>query len=234
MPGRMEDTQVEERKKTSIGDKKVPKKPAVVKNVDSKGNAITKKPAGSGKFGKAPAQKGKNGKAKAESKPWEKMYQKSGAKDQKPGVKGQKPADKERKPAAKVQKTGDAAVKNKKPVKEMRDFLYLLPKRTSAKSLFGALSFLDPKDVEIWEDECVIEISAGEGTITFEDIRESLEKEDKEILNDLRMKQVISCDYESTDAELVQKIMDAFLKAFGGKIGSDTEDFTPFLEVKNL
>ena len=58
--------------------------------------------------------------------------------------------------------------------------------------------------------------------------------EDKEILKGLRMKQVLSCDYESTDAELVKKIMEAFLKAFGGKIGSDTEDFTPFLETKEL
>ena len=96
------------------------------------------------------------------------------------------------------------------------------------------LDFLDKKTIEVWEDECVLEITTKDGVITFEDIRESLEKEDEKTLNDLRVKQVISCDYESTDAETVRKVMDAFLKAFGGKIGSDTEDFTPFLTVDKL
>ncbi|MBR6478501.1 MAG: hypothetical protein IKS85_08640, partial [Lachnospiraceae bacterium] len=146
-------------------------------------------------------------KPKTENKPWEKMTKKAET---------------------------TAPKKTAKPVKEMRDFLYLLPKKTSAKSLAGALSFLDQKSLEVWEDECVIEIDAGEGIITFEDIRESLEKEDKAVLNDLRMKQVLSCDYESTDAELVRKIMETFLKTFGGKIASDTEDFTPFLEIGEL
>lgn len=173
-----------------------------VKDVDVRGNAVTKKPANKGKYGKA----------KPEQKPWEKM------------TKGA---------AAKGAATKAAPKKETKPVKEMRDFLYLVPKRTSAKSFAEALKFIDPKSLEVWEDECVIEITA-QGVITFEDIRESLEKEDKEVLNDLRMKQVISCDYESTDAELVQKIMTTFLKEFGGKIASDTEDFTPFLEPKDL
>ena len=122
----------------------------------------------------------------------------------------------------------------KKTVKEPRDFLYLLPKKTTAKSLAKALDFLERKAVEVWEDECILEITTKEGVITFEDIRESLDKEDLKILNDLRTKQVLSCDYESTNSELVQKVMTTFLKEFGGKIGSDTEDFEPFLPVEKL
>jgi hypothetical protein len=122
----------------------------------------------------------------------------------------------------------------KKVVKEPRDFLYLLPKKTTAKSLAKTLDFLDRKAVEVWEDECILEITTKEGVITFEDIRESLDKEDLKILNDLRTKQVLSCDYESTNSELVQKVMTTFLKEFGGKIGSDTENFEPFLPVEKL
>ena len=122
----------------------------------------------------------------------------------------------------------------KKIVKEPRDFLYLLPKKTTAKSLAKALDFLDKKAVEVWDDECILEITTKEGVITFEDIRESLEKNDLKILNDLRTKQVLSCDYESTNSELVQKVMTTFLKEFGGKIGSDTEDFEPFVPVEKL
>ena len=122
----------------------------------------------------------------------------------------------------------------KKVAKGPRDFLYLLPKKTTAKSLAKALDFLDRRAIEVWEDECILEITTKEGVITFEDIRESLNKDDLKILNDLRTKQVLSCDYESTNSELVQKVMATFLKEFGGKIGSDTEDFEPFLSVEKL
>ncbi len=141
--------------------------------------------------------------------------------------------------AGKAVKNEKSAVKDekaavKKTVKEPRDFLYLLPKKTTAKSLAKTLDFLERKAVEVWEDECIIEITTKEGVITFEDIRESLDKEDLKILNDLRTKQVLSCDYESTNSELVQKVMTTFLKEFGGKIGSDTENFEPFLPVEKL
>ena len=134
--------------------------------------------------------------------------------------------------AGKAGATGKAA--EKKVKKELRDFLYLLPKRVTAKSLASVLKFIERRNLEIWEDECVLEIATDDGIITIEDIRESLEKEDKAILNDLRMKQVLSCDYESTNAELVQRIMEAFLKAFGGTIASDTEDFRPFLTIEEI
>ena len=155
---------------------------------------------------------------KGDAKPWEKMY--AGKKKDAPA--GQK---------APVKSEGK---KQGKSAKEFRDFLYLLPKRTTAKSMAKSLTFLERKSVEVWEDECVLEITTAEGVITFEDIRDSLEAEDEKVLSDLRMKQVISCDYDSGDAEMVRRIMEVFLKEFGGKIGSDTEDFTPFLNLEQL
>ena len=158
-------------------------------------------------------------------KPWEQMY--AGKGDAKKNT-GKAPADK--KPAGKKpEKQG-----GRKSTPEFRDFLYLLPKRTSAKQLAGVLTFLPKEAVEVWEDECVLEISEGGSVVTFEDIRDSLEKEDKQVLSDLRMKQVLACDYTAADADLVRRIMDAFVKNFGGKIGSDTEDFTPFLSPEEL
>lgn len=154
------------------------------------------------------SQVGKTG-GKKGAKPWEKMTQ---------------------------GKAQPGAQKNlrKKPVKEFRSFLYLLPGRTSAKDFAGALTFIDKKALEIWEEEIVLEITTPNGAITFEDIRDSLGKEDQKVLNDLRIKQVMACDYESSDAELVKQIMTAFLKALGGRIGSDTEDFQPFLSIEEL
>lgn len=172
-------------------------------------------------------------KKKISSKPWEKMYAgKSAEKAVKaPGAKSGKDAVKQAtaKPAAKSEKKSD-----KKKVSQYMDFLYLVPKKTSAKDFAKVLSFLEKGSLEVWEEECVLEITTANGTITFEDIRDSLEKEDKEVLSGLRMKQVLSCDYELSDASLVKKIMEAFFKAFGGKIGSDTEDFAPFITLEEI
>jgi len=152
-------------------------------------------------------------KSKANAKPWEKMNSnKSGTMTQNTAVKG----------------------KEKKKAPEYRSFLLLLPKKTSAKDLAKTLTFLDKKDVEIWEEECILEITTQKGTITFEDIKDSLEKEDKAVLNDLRMKQVIACDYSSEDAAIVRRIMEILLETFGGKLATDSEDFTPFLTVEEL
>ena len=171
---------------------------------------------------------------KKDAKPWEKMYQgkKNEAGKAGSGKAGANKANTNK--SADAKNAGGKANAGKKAAPEFLDFLYLLPKKTSAKDFAKVLTFLKPEDVEVWEDECVIEITTDNGTITFEDIRESLEREDEKVLSDLRMKQVLSCDYEKTDRELVRKIMRAVVDKFGGKIGSDTEDFTPFVEPEEL
>ena len=130
----------------------------------------------------------------------------------------------------------NAAVKKKaeKAESEFRSLLYLLPGKVSAKELAKDLDFIPAKEIEIWEEEGVLEISTQEGIVTFEDIRESLGKEDEKILSGLGMKQVFACDYESVNAVLVRKILETFLEKHGGRIGSDTEDFTPFLTLEEI
>lgn len=211
----------------NIADMKVKKKVGTAdgKEAPKKANAPDGKTAPKKESASAAVKKpGSTAQKKKTSndKPWEKMYANKTA-NGKAGANGK---------GKSVVKSDTGAAK--KPVKEFRDFLYLLPKKTTAKNMAKELGFLDKKAIEIWEDECVLEITTKDGVITFEDIRDSLEKEDEKVLNDLRVKQVISCDYESTDADTVQKVMNVFLKAFGGKIGSDTEDFTPFLTVDKL
>lgn len=169
-----------------------------------------------------------------DARPWEKM---NGGKDKAAGKTGDKREGKSG-VSGKNEAKGGAVAKapEKKPAKAPRycDFLYLLPKRASAKELGNALSFLKKGSLEIWEEDCILEITTENGTITFEDIRDSLEKEDEKILSGLRMKQVLSCDYVETDRELVRKVMTALMDRFGGRIGSDTEDFAPFMNVEEI
>lgn len=181
-----------------------------------------KKKGDAGKQPKASADKKKSfskGKASrsGERKPWEKMT----ASAKQTGA---------AKSSAAAKKTAPAS----QTAGQFRSFLYLLPQRTSAAELAKTLDFIPKKEVEIWEEECVLEIQSQGGTVTFEDIRDSLEKEDKDVLSELRMKQVIACDYEAADAAMVRKIMESFLKKFGGKIGSDTENFEPFLSLEEI
>ena len=113
-------------------------------------------------------------------------------------------------------------------------FLYLLPEDISAKKLHDALGFLNAKQLEVWTELNLLEVTADEGTITFEDMRESLNEEDVRMLDGLGFKKVYAADYYLGDKSLLHKIMETFISDFGGKIGSDTEDFRPFMEIKEI
>ena len=59
-----------------------------------------------------------------------------------------------------------------KPVKPAKpkegSFLYLLPEEISAKQLHDGLDFLEAKQLEVWTELNLLEVTADEGTITFE------------------------------------------------------------------
>ena len=41
-------------------------------------------------------------------------------------------------------------------------------------------------------------------------------------------------DYYLSDKSVLRKVMETLTSKFGGKIGSDTEDFQPFIKVNEL
>ena len=119
--------------------------------------------------------------------------------------------------------------------KEYRSFLYMLPENITAKELAGKLDFMEKEAVEVWTEVNLLELTLGNGTFTFEDMMEDLSSaEDVELLEKLKVKQVYACDYEASDAENVQKIMKCLIETVGGFMGSDTEDFEPFVKVEEL
>ncbi len=113
-------------------------------------------------------------------------------------------------------------------------FLYLLPENISAKELHGGLDFMDKKQLEVWTELNLLEVTADAGTVTFEDMRDNLSEEDFKTLDSLEIKKVYAVDYYLTDKDILHKIMEALISKFGGKIGSDTEDFQPFINVKEI
>lgn len=111
-------------------------------------------------------------------------------------------------------------------------YLYLLPEDINAMKFHDALDFLGEKQLEVWTEINLFEVTTAEGTITFEDMMDSLTKEDFSTLDKLGMKKVYAVDYSLTDKAPLYKVMETLTGKFGGRLGSDTEDFKPFIDLK--
>lgn len=117
-----------------------------------------------------------------------------------------------------------------------KSFLYLLPEKHTAEELAQVLTDagFDRKKVEIWKEINLLELTPENGSVYVEDFEESLRKEDEDTLSGLGMQQVYSVTYPAEDAKSVKEIMQKWQASFGGKLGSDTEDFAPFLTIEEL
>lgn len=117
-----------------------------------------------------------------------------------------------------------------------KSFLYLLPEKHTAEELAQVLTDagFDKKKVEIWKEINLLELTLENSSVYVEDFEESLRKEDEDTLSGLGMQQVYSVTYPAEDAKSVKEIMQKWQASFGGKLGSDTEDFAPFLTIEEL
>ncbi len=117
-----------------------------------------------------------------------------------------------------------------------KSFLYLLPEKHTAEELAQVLTDagFDRKKVEIWKEINLLELTPENGSVYVEDFEESLRKEDEDTLSGLGMQQVYSVTYPAEEAKSVKEIMQKWTASFGGKLGSDTEDFAPFLTIEEL
>lgn len=117
-----------------------------------------------------------------------------------------------------------------------KSFLYLLPEKHTAEELAQVLTDtgFDKKKVEIWKEINLLELTLENGSVYVEDFEESLRKEDEDTLSGLGTQQVYSVTYPAEEAKSVREIMQKWMASFGGKLGSDTEDFAPFLTIEEL
>lgn len=117
-----------------------------------------------------------------------------------------------------------------------KSFLYLLPEKHMAEELAQVLTDtgFDKKKVEIWKEINLLELTLENGSVYVEDFEESMRKEDEDTLSGLGMQQVYSVTYPAEEAKSVREIMQKWMASFGGKLGSDTEDFAPFLTIEEL
>ena len=117
-----------------------------------------------------------------------------------------------------------------------KSFLYLLPEKHTAEELAQVLTDtgFERKKVEIWKEINLLELTPENGSVYVEDFEESLRKEDGDTLARLGMQQVYSVTYPAEEAKSIKEIIKKWTASFGGKLGSDTEDFAPFLTIEEL
>ena len=117
-----------------------------------------------------------------------------------------------------------------------KSFLYMLPEKHTAEEMAQVLTDtgFDKKKVEIWKEINLLELTLENGSVYVEDFEESLRKEDEDTLSGLGMQQVYLVTYPAEEAKSVREIMQKWMASFGGKSGSDTEDFAPFLTIEEL
>lgn len=117
-----------------------------------------------------------------------------------------------------------------------KSFLYLIPEKHTAEELAQVLTDagFERKKVEIWKEINLLELTPENGSVYVEDFEESLRKEDEDTLSGLGMQQVYSVTYPAEEAKSVKEMILKWLASFGGKLGSDTEDFAPFLTIEEL
>ena len=133
-------------------------------------------------------------------------------------------------------KTNSSASKAAPKQEETLNFLYMLPEVTDVRRLSEALDdFMAEEAVEIWTEINLMELTLKGSVMTFEDLTPDMQGEtDLKLLDELKVKQVYTCDYEARDREEVKRIMEALTKKLGGFVASDTEDFRPFLQIEEL
>ena len=90
------------------------------------------------------------------------------------------------------------------------------------------------KQMEVWKEINLLELNLESGSLYMEDFQDSLQKEDEALLTGLGQKYVYAVSYPETESSAVKHMMEKLLSVFGGKLASDTEDFTPFLTVGEL
>ena len=102
-----------------------------------------------------------------------------------------------------------------------KSFFFLLKEEVSVAEFVRELTFLEKKQIEIWTDVNVLELSFENGTLTFEDMKEELNEEECAILSEMGRKQIFACDYLEADEDMVKRVMQVLQEKFDGVIDAD-------------
>lgn len=125
-----------------------------------------------------------------------------------------------------------AAPKKKKKILE---YYYMTPEQTNAKELTTLIKSVDEEKVDVWPELNLMEVVLDSDSLIFQDGRECfVDPLDLEFLEANKIQSVYVVSYEEGDSVKAKKVIKEILKAKGGFICSDTEDFQPMYTVETI
>lgn len=132
---------------------------------------------------------------------------------------------------AKAEKT-PAAPKKKTKILE---YYYMTPEQTNAKEMTTFIKSVDEEKIDVWPELNLMEVVLDSDSLIFQDGRECfVDPLDLQFLEERKIQSIYVVSYEESDSVKAKKVIREILKAKGGFICSDTEDFEPMYTLETL
>ena len=132
---------------------------------------------------------------------------------------------------AKAEKT-PAAPKKKTKILE---YYYMTPEQTNAKEMTTFIKSVDEEKIDVWPALNLMEVVLDSDSLIFQDGRECfVDPLDLQFLEERKIQSIYVVSYEESDSVKAKKVIREILKAKGGFICSDTEDFEPMYTLETL
>ena len=135
---------------------------------------------------------------------------------------------------AKASKAAKApAAPKKKP--RIIEYYYMTPEQTDAKEMTTLIKSVDEEKIDVWPELNLMEVVLDSDSLIFQDGRECfVDPLDLEFLEENKIQSIYVVSYEEGDSAKAKKVIKEILKAKGGFICSDTEDFQPMYTVETI
>ena len=132
---------------------------------------------------------------------------------------------------AKAEKT-PAAPKKKTKILE---YYYMTPEQTNAKEMTTFIKSVDEEKIDVWPELNLMEVVLDSDSLIFQDGRECfIDPLDLQFLEERKIQSIYVVSYEEGDSAKAKTVIREILKAKGGFICSDTEDFEPMYTLETL
>ena len=127
------------------------------------------------------------------------------------------------------------AVVNKKPVRKIVEYYYLIRQDVTARDLQQAVGEEWFEKADIWPELNLMEVEMNYDSLIFQDAAECfIDAADIAYFEAQGIRTKYQISYDTGDIEAVRKVMKNIMTVIGGRICSDTDDFEPSYTVEQV
>lgn len=127
------------------------------------------------------------------------------------------------------------AVVNKKPVRRIVEYYYLIQQDVTARDLQKAVGEEWFEKADIWPELNLMEVELNYDSLIFQDAAECfIDAADIAYFEAQGIRTKYQISYDTGDIEAVRKVMKNIMTVIGGRICSDTDDFEPSYTVEQV